>query len=220
MDDKRLRESGGHALSRSRALSVPSRVEILGILRASPSPLTAQEIASQCGLHASTVQQHLVVLASAGLVDSDARSQPGRGRPKREYRAVQDGNAHLDLNRILVSAIDDPETARGIGHRHGSSLEQSPQGPVDTLRREAERMGFDPSVSHDSDGKVRIMLHNCPIADVAAENASVICSLHRGIAEGVLSADGTMRLTKFVARDPAVAGCSLVLGSAEEAGRS
>ena len=204
--------SDGHALSQSRALSVPSRVELLGILRSSTVPLTAQELAAGCGLHPSTVQQHLVVLADAGLVAGETRPQQGRGRPKRAYSAVTPPNAHLDLNRILVRAITDPDTARDIGRLHGKELPPSVEGPAETLRREAEHLGFDPTLTRDKNGRARLVLRRCPIASIASENAAVVCALHRGIAEGVLNAEGSTVLEKFVANDPEAAGCWMLLG--------
>lgn len=202
----------GHALLQSRALAVPSRARILEVLRASPRPMTAADVAASCGLHPSTAQQHLVILVNAGLAASESLAPEGRGRPKVAYSAVTPADAYRDLSQVLVEGIIDPTLAVEIGRLHGGRLEPEPQGPAETIRREAERMGFDPDMRTRPDGKTEIVLRARPIAGVAAGNERVVCSVHRGIAEGVLSADGEVTLLEFVARKPSDAGCRLVLG--------
>ena len=204
----------GRALRRTKALSVPSRVEILDVLDRSPSAMTASQVAAECGLHASTVQQHLTVLVEAGLVVSESLAPTGRGRPRLGYRAVTEQDSYRELSSLLVGGIPDPEVALEIGRRHGGRLAMDPSGPAETIRQEAERMGFAPSMESKSDGTTEIVLHVCPIAGVAEGNERVVCAVHRGIAEGALSRDGTASLLQFVAHDPTVAGCRLVIGAA------
>ena len=72
-------DSEGGALRRAKALSAPSRVEILARLRDAPAPLTAGVLAEAMGLHHTAVRQHLAVLADAELVQSHAL--PVRGGP-------------------------------------------------------------------------------------------------------------------------------------------
>lgn len=210
--DHRVDPVDGHALLQSRALSVPSRAGILDLLRRSPTALTSAEVAAKCGLHASTVQQHLTVLVNAGLAESASQAPSGRGRPKVAYRAVPVADSYRDLSRVLVGGIADPELALTIGRLHGDRLAPESGGPAETIRCEAERMGFAPTLATRPDGKTEIVLHTCPIAGVAAGNERVVCAVHRGIAEGVLARDGKSELVEFVARRPSEAGCRLVIG--------
>lgn len=202
----------GHALRQSKALAAPSRVAILDLLRRSAGPMTAADIAERCGLHASTVQQHLTVLVDAGLVESGTLAPTGRGRPRVSYRPARVADSYRDLSQVLVGGIADPSTALRIGRIHGDRLDPEPAGPAETIRREAERMGFAPSVKTRDDGTTEIVLHSCPIAGVATGNEKVVCAVHRGIAEGVLAREGGLELREFIARRPSEAGCVLVLG--------
>jgi len=60
----------------------------------------------------------------------------------------------------------------------------------------------------------RYVLANCPYRDAVAENPAVVCTLHRGITQGLLDRlDPPSRLTSFVARDPYQAGCSIEIAT-------
>src|SRR6266545_3787544 len=65
-----------------RALSDPSRVQILKVVQDAEAPLDARELGTRVGLHVNTVRSHLRVLAEAGLVSArrEARTRPGRPR--------------------------------------------------------------------------------------------------------------------------------------------
>jgi hypothetical protein len=52
------------------------------------------------------------------------------------------------------------------------------------------------------------VLGNCPNRDAVREHPPAICTLHRGITQGLLDRlDSAARLTDFVAQDPYAAGC-------------
>src|SRR2546430_11673871 len=53
-----------------RALSDPSRVQILEVVREAEAPVDARELGTRVGLHVNTVRSHLHVLAEAGLVSA------------------------------------------------------------------------------------------------------------------------------------------------------
>jgi hypothetical protein len=55
---------------------------------------------------------------------------------------------------------------------------------------------------------VRFELRNCPYRDAVRANQAAICTLHRGLTQGLLdSLPGQAHLRGFVARDPDRAGC-------------
>ena len=55
---------------------------------------------------------------------------------------------------------------------------------------------------------------NCPYREAVAENPRVVCTLHRGITQGLLDRlDPASRVTAFVARDPFTAGCLIELAA-------
>ena len=75
-------------------------------------------------------------------------------------------------------------------------------------------LGFDPRPGAGEDGARRYVLGNCPYRDAVAENSAVVCTLHRGITQGLLDRlDPGRRLTAFVARDPFAAGCLVEVGA-------
>jgi hypothetical protein len=63
-------------------------------------------------------------------------------------------------------------------------------------------------------GAVRHVLGNCPDRDAVAANPAVVCTLHRGITQGLLDRlHPGHRLTAFVASDPFAAGCLVEMGA-------
>ena len=69
-------------------------------------------------------------------------------------------------------------------------------------------LGFAPRPERRPDDAVRFVLGNCPYRDAVRENPAAICTLHRGITEGLLDRlEPRARLADFVARDPYRAGC-------------
>jgi predicted ArsR family transcriptional regulator len=61
-------------------------------------------------------------------------------------------------------------------------------------------------------GRLRFVLRNCPYREAVPQNPPVICTLHRGITQGLLDRLGPQAtLTGFVARDPQLAGCEIEL---------
>jgi hypothetical protein len=54
------------------------------------------------------------------------------------------------------------------------------------------------------------VLCNCPYRDAVRENQAAVCTLHRGITEGLLDRlDPMAWLADFVAEDPYEAGCRI-----------
>jgi len=71
-----------------------TKEKVLELLRA--RPLTAKELAEALGLSRAAVGRHLQDLEARGLVRSEVRRCPSRGRPYRLYRA-QDGESPYAL---------------------------------------------------------------------------------------------------------------------------
>ncbi len=104
----------GGALRRARALSVPTRVEIVERLSASPAPMTAAQLAEALGVHHTVVREHIALLIDAGLVTSEVLPITGRGRPRNGYSAVTEPEPG-HLGRSLVagrSRLGDPIVLR------------------------------------------------------------------------------------------------------------
>ncbi|MBI4934350.1 MAG: helix-turn-helix domain-containing protein [Actinobacteria bacterium] len=203
----------GDALRRARALSTPTRVEMLERLRQSEHPLTAQELADALGVHHTAVRQHLAVLADVGLVAAVPQAPQGRGRPKVGYRASLHLDPYQQLSLMLATAATEGISAREAGRRFGSAVAPSPDGGVAMLRAEAERLGFRPRVRDRSTGVCELVLDRCPFAEVAAVSPEAVCDLHRGIAEGIAATTGEIEILDLHVADPHRGGCRIVIAT-------
>lgn len=68
-------------------------------------------------------------------------------------------------------------------------------------------LGFQPELE-TKEGTLVCTLGNCPYRDAVRENQEVVCTLHRGITQGLLDViDPKAKLTSFVPGDPEEAGC-------------
>lgn len=213
MAGRREKSSGdGGALRRAKALSAPSRVQMMARLRASPVPLTAGDLAEQMGLHHTVVRDHLALLVEAGLVRGELLPVVGRGRPRTGYVAVEAApeDAYRALASLLAEALVSGESARAVGRRAGGAITPLAAGAVATVHREAERLGFQPALRMR--GEVHeIVLHECPFVEVALERPETVCDLHLGLAEGVCERAGGAVVDGLHIADPRAGGCRISL---------
>lgn len=207
-------------LSAYRALASGSRVEIIHLLQGAGEPLVIGDIAAAVGLHPNTAREHLDRLIDAGFVVSEPEVRTARGRPRLRYRAVEraagatlDSRAREQLARMLVAgygrALPSPaESARQAGERWATTLvgppvdgssaaadEASGRAQLVALATHFEDLGFDPEVD-EAEGLVH--LRRCPFAELARERTEVVCSVHLGLAQGVLAnVPGPVRATSL-----------------------
>lgn len=190
-----------------RALADETRTRLLRILRTTPEPLDAHDLAAQLGLHLTTIRAHLDVLIDAGLVASSSEDRTTPGRPRRLYDAIADsaatpepGGYHL-LAEMLASQLAGNSTtvtqdAVAAGHAWGTYLIERPPPYTTTTSGEAraevvqlmDRLGFQPEL--EDDGR-QLLLRRCPFVDVAQRHQEVVCSLHLGILQGALQTLGS-----------------------------
>lgn len=203
----------GDALLRARALSAPSRVDIVDRLRRSPTPLTAADLAHAMGMHHTAIREHLALLIEAGMVRGEGLPVIGRGRPRTGYMVItkpEPAEAYRTLAAMLAEAVRGGLTARGAGREAGAKVPVSPDGAVATLRDEAERLGFEPAVRVK--GQVReIVLTTCPFGDLAAQWPETVCDIHLGIAEGVCDRVGGAVVEGIRLADPRKGGCRITM---------
>ena len=114
----------GGALRRAKALSAPTRVEIVERLRVAAAPLTAAQLAEGLGIHHTVVREHLAMLMEVGLVRSETLPIIGRGRPRSGYLAVAQPEpdvAYRLLAGLLADAMASGIDARAVGRRAGAA---------------------------------------------------------------------------------------------------
>jgi predicted ArsR family transcriptional regulator len=197
----------------------PTRARLLSALAGLRRPATTAELAERVGRHPNTVRVALRRMERSGLVEC-RRLPQRRGRPRHVW-AIRPGarpggvapEAHGDLSRWLARAmrrgsrIADVEAAgREIGHE--LAPDRASAAGTDAVQDALAALGFAPRAEAMPAGGVRYVLANCPYRRAVAENAAVVCSLHRGITQGLLDRlQPDRRLSAFVARDPFTAGC-------------
>jgi predicted ArsR family transcriptional regulator len=192
----------------ARVLAVPLRRRILELVERSNRPVDVATLTDALGCNHNAVRQHLARLRDAGLVVEQReqhRSEPGR--PRLLYTARTRPEPYARLARLLTQVVKQRESPRRVGRAEGrAQAEHSAGDAVDAVVAAAAREGFAPR-RVDRARHVDVVLDVCPFADVAAEDPRTICSLHRGIAEGLVDALGGVRVESFVAHDPYDAGC-------------
>ena len=201
-------------------LALAIRARLFGALRELRRPATTQELAAAVKRHPNSARVQLVRLAEAGLLERRTVRQ-ARGRPRHLWAiartalpAGEPPDAHAQLGRWLARAIPAGEAGladieRG-GREIGRELAPGPTGgPVaDAMRAALAALGFAPQEARAAPGRLSFELGNCPYRDAVRENQPVVCTLHRGITQGLLDRlSSDARLTRFIPKDPYAAGC-------------
>jgi len=202
----------------ARALGDPSRHAIFRYVLEAQRPVGVAELTDHLGLHHNAVRQHLAKLVDAGLLLTGTMPPTGRGRPRLCYEAAPSADARWGVQgpyerlSLLLSEVvrsgDGPEV---VGERAGANSRvpaDAGTDPVEVLRAEMERQGFDPEVT-EVDGRVELTLQTCPFATTALADPGTVCALHLGIARGVAEAAGGLVVDELEPHDPRQAGCRL-----------
>lgn len=216
----------GRRLAEAEALADPTRLRLLEEIEAAEEPLDVAYLTESARVHHTVVRQHLARLCDAGLVEERTAKPVGRGRPKLLYspapgprRRSEQAAHYRRLALLLAEAIGKDLDPAEAGRRAGvaaavEAVLGDEGGSVDALellRRESERMGFEPEVDPRGDQQVDIVLTHCPFGDVAADEPETICALHAGIARGVAEATEELSFDGITVVDPVNAGCRLHL---------
>jgi predicted ArsR family transcriptional regulator len=209
-------------------LSQDTRARLFGLLEELRRPASTDELARRLELHPNGVRIHLERMLQAGLVVRRRAPRP-RGRPRDEWSLSPDAepggappSGYGELAGWLARAIParparlreveraGRDIGRGLAPRDAVSAEA---GFRDTL----SALGFQPVLERPVSGPVRCSLRNCPYRDSVEVNQEVVCTLHRGITQGLLDVlDPASRLIAFVPKDPRRAGCEIEIGDLSE----
>jgi hypothetical protein len=128
-------------------------------------------------------------------------------------------DAYLSLCWLLLAVLADDHDPGDVGRMAGrligkaarSNDTNAPDDALVQLENFLESRGFMPK-QIGSRAEVGFELGRCPYEEAALANPSLICGLHRALAEGMLEAlGGAFEVTKLVARHPTTAGCRLEL---------
>ena len=203
-------------------LASPTRARLFTALAELRRPATTQELADLTGRHLNTVRVALQRLEAEGLLE--CRTEPqARGRPRHVWAIAATARlggaapeAHGNLSRWLARAMvggpglaEVETTGREIGRELAPDAKG--RGLRESMHDALAALGFAPRAEAAGDG-LRYVLGNCPYRDAVRENPAVVCTLHRGITQGLLDRLNPETVLKgFVARDPFAAGCLIEL---------
>jgi predicted ArsR family transcriptional regulator len=198
-----------------KALADDTRFRLYRYLRLSGRPVPVRELAAHVGLHANTIRPHLRRLVEAGLVSVESRrSTAAVGRPQAVYSVSggggREGRDYRLLADILASLATGPravQKAYELAREWGDYLmtRRAPPpgarrpGPNHAALQEAlAEAGFDPRFRRAGAGNVEIALRNCPFRDLLDDHRDLVCTVHRGLLEGMLEgARPRLRLRSF-----------------------
>jgi predicted ArsR family transcriptional regulator len=186
-----------------KALGDDTRFAIYQELGRSPGPLSASDLAERLRLHPNTVRPHLDRMRDAGLVEVEPVHRGTVGRPQLRYSLAPgapglgfDPPAHTLLAGLLAALAEqlggDGVDAANLGRRWGieASGRQGGRGCLAALVAQLDRLGFDPVESELAGGgdtrRVRVDFLHCPFRELAEAYPELVCSLHRGIVEGMV----------------------------------
>ena len=206
-----------------RALSDPSRVRILDVLRSASGGLDAGQLAPLVDLHANTIRSHLKLLEDAGLVTAHRDAHGQQGRPHILFRASQparrsspnaDGPGFRALAGLLAHQLtDDPEAstrAEEAGRTWGMSEAAETTGsgePFAKVLTLLDQLGFDPAIESGPQKDQRIVMNTCAFGELADDYDDVVCSAHLGLIRGALAGLGADVDAASLERHPDAGRC-------------
>jgi predicted ArsR family transcriptional regulator len=185
-----------------KALADDTRFRLYRYLRLVDRPVAVREMARRLSLHENTLRPHLRRLEEAGLVAHQVRKSASVGRPQTLYRAVQpSGDEGRDFRLLaemlagLLHSRREIERATGLAREWGGYL-VAQGGPKPGVRLPARqnlarlqdamaRAGFEPRFRR-AGTSVEVSLRHCPFRELADDHRELVCSLHRGLVEGML----------------------------------
>jgi predicted ArsR family transcriptional regulator len=198
--------TGTRPLDVHKALADDTRYRLYRYVGLAGRPVSVREMSRRLSLHPNTLRPHLRRLEEAGLISREMRKSTTVGRPQTMYRVreVEDqaGRDYRLLAEMLIGLVRGKRAlaqAEELARRWGSYL-IAREGPKPSLRAHSgpnlailqEAMaeaGFDPRFRRLRGGgtTIEVTLRDCPFRDLADDYRDLVCTLHRGLVEGMLA---------------------------------
>ncbi len=207
------------------ALAQPTRAKLFQLLTELRRPASTHELAEVLSMHPNGVRAHLERMSAAGLVKR-GRGPRVPGRPRDMWTITADARVTNEppsgyralggwLARAIPGGAANLAAVEAEGREIGRELAPAGHGGEDAevaMHGVLVSLGFQPRRTRHENGALTYELRNCPYRDVVRENQTLVCTLHRGITQGLLDAMApTTTLVSFVPRDPVEAGCLIGL---------
>lgn len=191
------------ALEVHKALADHTRFRLYQHLRLTDRRVSVREMSRRLSLHPNTLRPHLRRLEEAGLVAHELQRSNGVGRPQMLYRALEpdadEGRDYRLLAEMLLGLLRttrETDRAQQAAREWGAYL-VSQDGPkpgvrlperrnLAILQAAMSRAGFEPRFRRQK-AAVDITLRSCPFRDLTDDHRDVVCGLHRGLLEGMLT---------------------------------
>ena len=191
------------ALEVHKALADDTRFRLYRYMGLVGRPVSIREISRRLSLHPNTLRPHLRRLDEAGLVTREVRKTASVGRPQTLYSVREsepdEGRDYRLLAEMLcgvVRTVKQLEQARELARQWGTYL-VTQGGPKPGVRLPARRnlallqeamakAGFEPRFRRRQGSAVDVTLRDCPFRELADDHRDLVCTLHRGLIEGML----------------------------------
>ena len=191
------------ALEIHKALAEDTRYRLYRYIGLARRPVSVREISRRLSLHPNTVRPHLRRLEEAGLVSREIRKSSSVGRPQTLYSAREaerdSGGGYRLLAEMLCGVVRGERATRraaDLARQWGSYL-VAQGGPKPGVRLPARRnlamlqealarAGFEPRFRRLTGTGIEVSLRDCPFRDLADDHRDLVCTLHRGLVEGML----------------------------------
>lgn len=169
-------------------ISSYSRVRILHLVQ-TRAERTIGEICEDTGLHPNTVREHLQRLIEGGYVIQSTEHRTTRGRPRTLYSAATgapDASSPVARDKVAEAARRG-DMMRRILAEDGSDLGQEATYQLDALIEHLEESGFEPVIDENA---LTVELSPCPHAASTPQHRPMLCQVHLGLMQGVLTQAG------------------------------
>jgi predicted ArsR family transcriptional regulator len=187
-----------------KALSDDTRYRLYRYIGLAARPVSVREMSRRLSLHPNTLRPHLHRLEEAELISREVRKTASVGRPQTLYSIAEvkdeEGRDYRLLAEMLCGLVRGKralEQAHGLASQWGAYM-VAQGGPKPGVRLPARRnlailqeamarAGFDPRFRRTGTASIEVTLRDCPFRDLADDYRDLVCTLHRGLIEGMLS---------------------------------
>jgi predicted ArsR family transcriptional regulator len=169
-----------------------------------PDPVGIDALAQATARHPNTVREQVNWLVAHGHVTRIRQPQDGRGRPAWLYQARgprPGDDEYVELAAALAWRLQDASAdteaeamaagrqwGRDLVVRKGAVAEPSPAAARRWTVELMDELGYEPVPSDPDDHEV--VLHRCPLLQAAHRFPDVVCTVHRGMVQAALEANG------------------------------